>query len=63
VPWAGTQRSAGTELIRWFGEMELAERVDNGVGLDNDEQGTPVWVCRDRRAPWAQLWSQVRHLG
>lgn len=43
--------------------MELAERVDNGVGLDNDEQGTPVWVCRDRRAPWAQLWSQMRHLG
>lgn len=51
------------ELLRWFGDVREAARVDNGVGLDNDEQGTPVWLARDRVAPWAQLWPQLRRLG
>jgi hypothetical protein len=52
-----------TQLRRWFGAVELAARVDNGVGLDNDEQGEPVWLARERRVPWSQLWSQLRHIG
>ena len=48
------------QLLQWFGTVELSGRVDNGVGLDNDEQGTAVWICRDRRAPWAQLWPALR---
>ena len=51
------------ELLRWFGDVREAARVDNGVGLDNDEQGTPVWLARDRVAPWAELWPQLRRLG
>lgn len=51
------------QLQRWFGSVELGARIDNRVGLDNAEQGTPVWVCRDRLAPWAQLWPQLRHIG
>jgi hypothetical protein len=51
------------QLGAWFGRVEQAARIDNGVGLDNDEQGVPVWVARDRRAPWAALWPQVRRLG
>ncbi len=49
-------------LGRWFGSVQLAARVDNGVGLDNDEQGTPVWICRDRLASWSELWPQIRRL-
>lgn len=45
-----------------FGEVELAARVDNGVGLDNEEQGTPVWICRDQRASWAERWPAYRLL-
>ncbi|TWF74641.1 dolichyl-phosphate-mannose-protein mannosyltransferase [Pseudonocardia hierapolitana] len=52
-----------TQLRRWFGAVELAARVDNGVGLDNDEQGEPVWLVRERRVPWSQLWPQLRHIG
>ena len=52
-----------SRLEQWFGSVEEAARIDNGIGLDNDEQGTPVWICRDRLAPWAQLWPQLRHLG
>jgi len=51
------------QLRAWFSRVELAARVDNGVGLDNDEQGTPVWVARDPRAPWPELWPQLRRLG
>ena len=54
---------APEQLRAWFGRVEQAARVDNGVGLDNDEQGVPVWVARDRRGPWATLWPQLRHLG
>jgi 4-amino-4-deoxy-L-arabinose transferase-like glycosyltransferase len=51
------------ELGRWFGSVRLAARVDNGVGLDDDEQGAPVVVATARRVSWAELWPEVRHLG
>jgi 4-amino-4-deoxy-L-arabinose transferase-like glycosyltransferase len=56
----GYQRA---DLQRWFGSVEQAARIDNGIGLRNDEQGAPVWVCRQRLAPWASLWPQLRHIG
>jgi hypothetical protein len=37
-------------------------RLDNGVGVGNEEQGQPVAVCRDARQPWAAVWPQFRHL-
>jgi hypothetical protein len=51
------------DLRRWFGSVTPAARIDNGVGLDNDEQGRTVWVATDRGLPWTELWPQVRHLG
>lgn len=50
------------QLQQWFGTVEAAARVDNGMGIDNDEQGSPVWVCRERLETWMQLWPQMRHL-
>jgi hypothetical protein len=69
--WGPPPETAATTIIgydraqleHWFAACKEAVRIDNGVGLDNDEQGTPVWVCRDRITPWAQLWPQLRHLG
>lgn len=51
------------QLDRWFAACELAARIDNGVGVDNEEQGAPVHVCRERRRAWADLWPQIRRLG
>jgi hypothetical protein len=51
----------GVEL--YFASCTAAGRVDNGVDVDNDEQGGTVWVCRDPRRPWSALWPQLRHLG
>ncbi|GAB3360698.1 glycosyltransferase family 39 protein [Modestobacter lapidis] len=53
---------AEVELRRWFGRVEQVARIDNGVGLDNDEQGRPVWVLRDRRAGWPEIWPELRRL-
>jgi hypothetical protein len=53
----------GSSLSQIFGRCELHGRVDNGIGLDNEEQGAGVWVCRGRPRPWAELWPNLRHLG
>jgi 4-amino-4-deoxy-L-arabinose transferase-like glycosyltransferase len=51
------------ELRAWFGDVTQAARIDNGVGLANEEQGTPVWVARRRLVSWSELWPQLRRLG
>jgi 4-amino-4-deoxy-L-arabinose transferase-like glycosyltransferase len=50
-------------LRQWFGRVDLAARLDNGIGLDNLEQGRPVWVCADRLAPWSAIWPRLRRIG
>jgi len=39
----------------------VAARLDNRVGIDNDEQGRPVLVCRDLRELWSALWPRFQH--
>jgi hypothetical protein len=48
---------------RVFAGCRLAARVDNGLGLDNEEQGHPVLVCQQVRRPWPEVWPALRHLG
>ncbi|WP_232664037.1 ArnT family glycosyltransferase [Pseudonocardia sp. TRM90224] len=47
-------------LATLFGRVERAGTIDNGVGIDNEEQGAPIWICREPRAPWSELWPQLR---
>lgn len=49
-------------LRRECGSVELAARVDNGLDLDNDEQGAKVWICREPRRAWSQLWPELYHM-
>jgi 4-amino-4-deoxy-L-arabinose transferase-like glycosyltransferase len=42
--------------------VTLAGRIDNGVGLDNEEQGGPIYVCRGMRRSWSEEWPRLRHL-
>jgi 4-amino-4-deoxy-L-arabinose transferase-like glycosyltransferase len=51
------------ELRQWFGTVRPAARIDNGVQLDNDEQGVRVWVATHRLVPWSEIWPQLRRLG
>jgi 4-amino-4-deoxy-L-arabinose transferase-like glycosyltransferase len=43
-----------------FTNCTTLARIDDGVGLDNDEQGLPVMLCRPSAA-WATLWPHLRH--
>ncbi len=45
-----------------LGTCSLVTRVDNGLGLDNQEQGVGVWACPNRTTPWSVGWELVRHL-
>ncbi len=54
---------AEEDLRRWFGTVEPAARVDNGVGLENEEQGRTVWLASDRRVPWSEIWPELRRFG
>lgn len=45
-----------------FRECRVAATLDNGVGVDNEEQGAQVLACTGRRYPWAQVWPSFAHL-
>ncbi len=45
-----------------FHRCDVVDHVDNGVGLDNAEQGMPITVCRGRSEPWAQSWPAYHYL-
>jgi 4-amino-4-deoxy-L-arabinose transferase-like glycosyltransferase len=48
------------EAAPHFVSCRTLARVDNGVGLDNQEQGLPVMLCR-LEGSWAELWPRLRH--
>jgi 4-amino-4-deoxy-L-arabinose transferase-like glycosyltransferase len=48
-------------LERRFRSVTLAARLDNGQGIDNEEQRQPVWVCRGLDGTWAASWRDWRH--
>ena len=51
------------QLTPFCGNLRLAAHLDNHVGVQDDEQGAPVWVCSALRAPWTRIWPRLRSLG
>jgi hypothetical protein len=49
-------------LALYWQQVTMAGRIDNGVDLDNEEQGKPVWICRGQREPWSTLWPKLKTL-
>ncbi|MEV5839913.1 glycosyltransferase family 39 protein [Nocardia sp. NPDC052112] len=49
-------------LTPYFAEVEPAGRIDNGLGIDNDEQGRPLFICRKPRVPLSEMWPAAKHL-
>jgi 4-amino-4-deoxy-L-arabinose transferase-like glycosyltransferase len=45
-----------------FEDCRPAATIDNGVELDNEEQGGAVFVCERPRQPWREAWPALRHL-
>jgi hypothetical protein len=46
----GLERAALDEL---FANVTPAAQIDNGIGLDTEEQGRTVWICHNQRTPWS----------
>jgi hypothetical protein len=44
----------------YFGRCRTLATVNNGVGLNNDEQGVPVMLCAVM-GRWAKLWPHLTH--
>ncbi len=44
-----------------FRSCHVMARLDNRLGVDNEEQGEPVAVCRQPRHPWDVIWSSLQH--
>src|SRR3954447_11833721 len=44
-----------------FGSCTVMARMDNRVGVGNEEQGEPIAVCRQPVASWATIWPRFRH--
>jgi hypothetical protein len=49
-------------LRRIFAGCVLSARIDNGVALDNEEQGAPIWTCSRTVRAWSTLWPELHSL-
>jgi hypothetical protein len=49
-----------TNWDEYFTGCRDVAHIDNGLGIDNGEQGRPVTVCTGTRAPWATIWPALR---
>lgn len=50
-------------LARFCADSEPLGRIDNGLGIHNDEQGRVIMLCRTPRLPWSEMWLAMRNLG
>lgn len=50
-------------LSRLFAQCTLATRLDNHLGVDNDEQGAQVFACSGLRGRWSVLWRDMKDVG
>ncbi|MFF2846042.1 glycosyltransferase family 39 protein [Streptomyces sp. NPDC058001] len=55
------QREGQRFLSRHFTDCHEVARVDNGFGVDNEEQGAVVLLCAGATEPWSVLWPSLRH--
>jgi hypothetical protein len=53
----GYQRSQ----LTFCGSARLAAHLDNRVGVNDDEQGAPVWICQQFTRTWPAIWPAQKH--
>ncbi|RRS00819.1 glycosyltransferase family 39 protein [Glycomyces terrestris] len=61
---ATTVITVGLPLERvagFFEECTAVGELDNHVGVDNEEQGATIGVCRGPDRPWSELWPEFQH--
>ncbi len=48
-------------LEQHFGQVDRVARIGNAAGVDNEEQGQSIWLCRQPLRPWAEMWPDFQH--
>ncbi|HLK00076.1 MAG TPA: glycosyltransferase family 39 protein [Streptosporangiaceae bacterium] len=46
-----------------FTHVTLVATFSNGLGVDDDEQGTKIYAVTGLKAPWSRSWTAFRHFG
>jgi Dolichyl-phosphate-mannose-protein mannosyltransferase len=46
----------------YFVGCTMVTHIDNGFGIENQEQGQAIWVCHGLRASWTVIWPALRQL-
>jgi hypothetical protein len=68
--WGPPPERRSAAVLVGYGRRYLASRfvglrragtLRNGLGVDNDEQGEPIWTARSVRGSWAAQWPRLRH--
>lgn len=49
-----------TDYGNYFTGCRDVATIDNGLGIENGEQGKAVSVCTGLRAPWSVMWPSLR---
>ncbi|WP_328766446.1 glycosyltransferase family 39 protein [Streptomyces sp. NBC_00286] len=49
------------DLERYFTGCRQVARVDNGQGVENEEQDAAIVLCSGTTQPWSRLWPSLRH--
>jgi hypothetical protein len=50
-------------LARMFRSVAPAGRLDNGLGISDDEQHVRLWIASGPAESWSRLWPQLRRYG
>jgi hypothetical protein len=45
----------------YFEEVEQVATISNRAGVDNEEDGLPIWVARGLKRPWVETWPDLQH--
>lgn len=54
------QPAAGDQVTRHLVGCRQVGSVDNGLGIDNEEQDAVLTLCRRTTQPWSRLWPTLR---
>jgi hypothetical protein len=61
TPRPGIAGRSVDDLGTMFGEVTAVATLGNRAGLENEEFGGHVFVCRHPVRPWGELWRSVQH--
>ncbi len=51
------------QAAQFFADCTIAGRVTNPYGVENEEYGGAILLCRQPREDWPRLWQQLRSFG